>query len=66
MFSGHQYIENANNLIGQYNDIPLDSVSNRRLAFIQAKINDRPREKQNFSSSESEFLNIFSNFALAP
>jgi IS30 family transposase len=54
-------IENANKLIRQY--IPknktLDEVSDKKLAFCIAKINDRPREKLNFDSPKNRFFSFF-------
>lgn len=54
-------IENANKLIRQYipKEMDLESVSDRRLAFIVAKINDRPREKLDFDSPKLRFFNFF-------
>lgn len=55
-------IENANKLIRQYipKDMPLDSVSDKKLAFFIAKINDRPRQKLNFDSPKKCFFRFFS------
>lgn len=54
-------IENANKLIRQYitKDMPLDSVSDKKLAFFIAKINDRPRQKLDFDSPKYRFFKFF-------
>ncbi|MEE1178256.1 MAG: IS30 family transposase, partial [Paludibacteraceae bacterium] len=54
-------LENANKLIWQYipKDMALDSVSDKRLAFIIAKINDRPREKLLFDLPKLRFFKFF-------
>ena len=54
-------IENANKLIRQYilKEMDLDSVSDMKLAFIVAKINDRPREKLLFDSPKLRFFKFF-------
>lgn len=55
-------IENANKLVRQY--IPkgtdFSTISNRFLKKIQAKINNRPREKLDFSTPKIEFFKHFS------
>lgn len=45
-------IENANKLIRQYipKEMELNSISDKKLAFIIAKINERHREKLDFDS----------------
>ena len=54
-------IENANKLIRQYipKNTTLDEVSDKKLAFYIAKINDRPREKLNFDSPKNRFFSFF-------
>ncbi len=54
-------IENANKLIRQYipKEMDLNYVSDRKLAFFVAKINDRPREKLDFDSPKSRFFKFF-------
>jgi len=51
-------IENTNKLIRQY--IPkgtdISTVTDKRIATIQAKINSRPREKLNFNTPNEEFF----------
>lgn len=51
-------VENTNKLIRQY--IPkgtdISSITERRIAVIQAKINRRPRERLKFSTPVREFL----------
>lgn len=39
--------------------MPLDEVSNRKLTFFIAKINDKTREKVNFYYPPSEFFSFF-------
>lgn len=55
-------VENTNKLIRQY--IPkgtdISSITDRRIAVIQAKINRRPREKLKFSTPVREFYKNFS------
>lgn len=54
-------VENTNKLIRQY--IPkgtdISSITDRRIAVIQAKINRRPREKLKFSTPVREFYKNF-------
>ena len=54
-------IENANKLIRQYipKNTTLDEVSDKKLAFLIAKIKDRPREKLNFDSPKNRFFIFF-------
>ena len=51
-------VENTNKLIRQY--IPkgtdISTVTDKRIATIQAKINSRPREKLNFNTPNEEFF----------
>mgnify|MGYP003417680330 FL=1 len=60
-------IENANKLIRQYipKNMPLGEVSDKKLAFLIAKINDRPRQKLNFDSPKNRFFSFLFNIALA-
>lgn len=55
-------VENTNKLIRQY--IPkgtdISSITDRKIAAIQAKINRRPREKLKFSTPVREFYKNFS------
>lgn len=55
-------IENTNKLIRQYIPKGTDftSITDKRIASIQAKINRRPREKLNFSTPKDEFFRIYS------
>ncbi|MCQ2193994.1 MAG: IS30 family transposase [Paludibacteraceae bacterium] len=54
-------IENANKLIRQYipKEMELNFISDKKLAFIVAKINDRPREKLDFESPKKRFFSFF-------
>ena len=55
-------VENNNKLIRQY--IPkgtdISTVTNKRIATIQNKINSRPREKLNFNTPNEEFFKHYS------
>ena len=55
-------VENANKLVRQYIPKGMDfsSVTDKRIASIQAKINRRPREKLNFSTPKEEFFRVYS------
>ena len=55
-------IENTNKLIRQYIPKGMDfgSLTDKRIASIQAKINRRPREKLNFSTPIEEFFRVYS------
>ena len=51
-------VENINKLLRQY--IPkkdsFDNYTDKRIMFIQKKLNERPREKLNFSNPKCEFF----------
>lgn len=55
-------VENTNKLIRQYipKGMDISSVTDKRISSIQAKINRRPREKLNFSTSKEEFFRVYS------
>jgi len=55
-------VENTNKLIRQYipKGMDISTVSDKRIASIQAKINRRPREKLNFNSPKEEFFKHYS------
>ena len=54
-------IENTNKLIRQYitKDTDFDSISDDYIKRIQKKINNRPRQKLNFSTPKIEFFKFF-------
>ena len=60
-------IENINKIVRQYisKDMNIASVTDVFIMKIQKKINARPREKLNFSTTKIEFLNFVRNIALA-
>jgi IS30 family transposase len=55
-------VENTNKLIRQYipKGMDISTVSDRRIASIQAKINRRPRAKLNFNTPKDEFFKHYS------
>ena len=55
-------VENTNKLIRQYipKGMDISTVSDQRIASIQAKINRRPREKLNFNTPKDEFFKHYS------
>lgn len=55
-------VENTNKLIRQYipKGMDISTVSDKRIALIQAKINKRPRAKLNFSTPKEEFFKHYS------
>ena len=55
-------VENTNKLVRQYipKGMDISSVTDKRIASIQAKINRRPREKLNFSTPKEEFFRVYS------
>lgn len=60
-------IENANGLIRQYikKSMPISAYSHQEITKIRNKINQRPREKLNFSTPEKCFYENFRKIALA-
>lgn len=60
-------IENTNKIVRQYipKGMNIASVTDAFIMKIQKKINARPREKLNFSTTKIEFLNFVRNIALA-
>ena len=55
-------VENTNKLIRQYipKGMDISTVSDQRIASIQAKINRRPRAKLNFNTPKDEFFKHYS------
>ena len=55
-------VENTNKLVRQYipKGMDISSVTDKRIASIQAKINRRPREKLDFSTPKEEFFRVYS------
>lgn len=55
-------VENTNKLIRQYipKGMDISTVSDKRIASIQAKINRRPRAKLNFNTPKDEFFKHYS------
>ncbi len=55
-------VENTNKLIRQYipKGMDISTVSDKRIASIQAKINKRPRAKLNFNTPKEEFFKHYS------
>ena len=55
-------VENTNKLIRQYipKGMDISTVTDKRIASIQAKINNRPRAKLNFNTPKDEFYKHYS------
>ena len=55
-------VENTNKLIRQYipKGMDISTITDKRIASIQAKINKRPREKLNYSNPMEEFYKHYS------